>query len=216
MRQQKWPRQWWNQRVQIQHRCYLFSHPNAALPAAPEGGTHTCSPPQGGWLRHECGSPWHSTYCRLRGTGLALDCGPGKVTSNGWALITDMLVHLSESFKPWGRRRFPNLPRGSKAHPGQLKLGQSSPRKSHPGPGLGGPGHGSLVCWLPMTRLPLSRAGATCRLSCRLRAGAGDWLATPQFIQHLRCCQLRTSAIWVLPCCQLVFCFFVFYHFIHF
>lgn len=79
--------------------------------------------PSPGGLGHECGSLWHSSYCRLRGTGSALDCGPGKVTSNGWALITDMLVHLSESFKPWGGGWFLNLPRGSKAHPEQLKLG---------------------------------------------------------------------------------------------
>lgn len=62
---------------------------------------------------------------------------PARSPSDGWALIIDLLAHLSGSFNPQGGRRPLNPLRGSKARSEQLKLRHPGPSSSEGRPGWG-------------------------------------------------------------------------------
>lgn len=106
-------------------------------------------------LRHKCGPPRYSSHYSRRGDGGQLqrvphlaqprDVAPARSPSDGWGLTADLPVHLCKPFHPREGGRPLNLPRGSKTHSKQLKLGHPEggrPRRAQ------GPGSGSLVSWL--------------------------------------------------------------------
>lgn len=126
-------------------------------------------------------------------SGSAPGRGPGKVTLRWLGAKCRPTVHLRKPFHPREGGRPLNLPRGSKTHSKQLKLGH--PEGAAHGWGLGarqralgflashGWGHlfpGAAEEWMgPGQAERLSLSEATCGLSCQLCAGEGARLATP-------------------------------------
>lgn len=114
--------------------------------------------------------------------------------SNGWALIIDLLVHLSESFNPWGCGTSLNLPRGSKAHPEQLKLGH--PERAAQGRGSGGQAVAPWSVGFPWAGPSLSRGRWGVDGTRASRAAHSPQGHLPPVLSALRRCGDRLDPFW--------------------